>query len=95
MFAVFVGEGFRIAQRAQSDFIKLTVGGLTILMGLQVFFIMADVFRLVPLTGITLPFMAYGGSALICNYLLVAVLLRISHANATERVGGGVIQVDL
>jgi cell division protein FtsW (lipid II flippase) len=95
LFAVFVGEGFRIAQRAQSDFIKLTAGGLTILMGLQVFFIMAGVFRLVPLTGITLPFMAYGGSALICNYLLVAVLLRISHANATERVGGGVIQVDL
>ncbi len=95
LFAIFVGEGFRIAQRAQSDFVKLTAGGLTILMGLQVFFIMGGVFRLVPLTGITLPFMAYGGSALICNYLLVGVLLRISHANATERVGGSVIDVEL
>ena len=95
LFSIFVGEGFRIAQRAQSDFVKLTAGGLTILMGLQVFFIMAGVFRLVPLTGITLPFMAYGGSALICNYLLVGVLLRISHANATERVGGSVIDIEL
>ena len=95
LFAMFVGEGFRIAQRAQSDFVKLTAGGLTTLMGLQVFFIMAGVFRLLPLTGITLPFMAYGGSSLICNYLLVAILLRISHANATDRVGGGVISVAL
>lgn len=95
LFAMFVGEGFRIAQRAQSDFVKLTAGGLTTLMGLQVFFIMAGVFRLLPLTGITLPFMAYGGSSLICNYLLVAILLRISHANATDRVGGGVISVNL
>ena len=95
LFAMFVGEGFRIAQKAQSDFVKLTAGGLAILMGLQVFFIMAGVFRLVPLTGITLPFMAYGGSALICNYLLLGFLLRISHANATERIGGNVIQVTL
>ncbi len=77
-FLLFVGSGLRIAQTARSDFAKLLATGLTILIGFQAFFIMAGVLRLLPLTGITLPFMAYGGSSLVANYLLVAMLLRVS-----------------
>ena len=73
-----VGAGLRIAQRARSDFSRLVATGLTIIVGFQAFFIMAGVLRLLPLTGITLPFVAYGGSSLVANYVLVALLLRIS-----------------
>ena len=52
--------------------------GLTITIGFQAFFIMGGIVRLLPLTGITLPFISYGGSALIANYVLVALLMRIS-----------------
>jgi peptidoglycan glycosyltransferase len=93
LYASFVGEGFRIAQRSHSDFVRLTAMGLTATLGLQAFFIMAGVLRIVPFTGITLPFMAYGGSSLFANYLLVALLLRISHENSVERRGGEVVAV--
>jgi len=94
LFVVFVAEGFRIAQNAHSDFVRLTATGLSSLMGFQAFFIMAGVLRLLPLTGITLPFMAYGGSSLFANYLVVALLLRISDENNLERRGGEVLRVD-
>jgi peptidoglycan glycosyltransferase len=93
LFAGFVGEGFRIAQRATSDFVRLTATGLTALMGFQAFFIMAGVLRLVPFTGITLPFMAYGANSLVANYLIVAVLLRISDEGNTEKRGGEIVAV--
>ena len=93
LFAAFVGEGFRIAQRSHSDFVRLTATGLTAIIGLQAFFIMAGILRIVPFTGITLPFMAYGGSSLFANYLIVALLLRISHENGVEKRGGEVVAV--
>jgi cell division protein FtsW (lipid II flippase) len=77
-FLSLVGAGLRIAQAARSDFAKLTATGLTIIIGFQAFFIIAGVTRLLPLTGITLPFVSYGGSALIANYILIALLMRIS-----------------
>jgi cell division protein FtsW (lipid II flippase) len=95
LFAAFVGEGFRIAQHATSDYVRLLATGLTALMGLQAFFIMAGVLRLVPFTGITLPFVAYGGNSLIANYIVVALLLRISDENNTERKGGEIVAVNL
>jgi cell division protein FtsW (lipid II flippase) len=52
---------------------------LTLILGFQAFFIIGGVVRLLPLTGITLPFVSYGGSALIANYVLIALLMRISH----------------
>lgn len=91
LFAAFVGEGFRIAQKAHSDYVRLAATGLSALMGFQAFFIMAGVLRVLPFTGITLPFMAYGGSSLFANYLIVALLLRISDENAIERRGGEII----
>jgi cell division protein FtsW (lipid II flippase) len=95
LYGSFVGEGLRIAQRATSDFVRLTATGLTALMGFQAFFIMAGVLRLLPFTGITLPFMAYGGNSLIANYLIVAILIRISDENQTERHGGEIVAVHL
>lgn len=93
LFAAFVGEGFRIAQNSHSDFVRLAATGLTATIGLQAFFIMAGVLRIVPFTGITLPFMAYGGSSLFANYLIVALLLRISHENAEEKRGGEIVAI--
>ncbi|MGO8871484.1 MAG: FtsW/RodA/SpoVE family cell cycle protein [Acidimicrobiales bacterium] len=77
-FLLLVGAGLRIAQAARSEFAKLTAVGLTMIIGFQAFFIIGGVVRLLPLTGITLPFVSYGGSALIANYVLIALLMRIS-----------------
>lgn len=77
-FVLLVGAGLRIAQTARSDFSKLVATGLTMLVGFQAFFIMAGVLRILPFTGITLPFVAYGGSSLVANYALIALLMRIS-----------------
>jgi len=78
-FLLMVGAGLRVAQAARSEFAKLTAVGLTMIIGFQAFFIMAGVVRLLPLTGISLPFVSYGGSALVANYVLIALLMRISH----------------
>jgi cell division protein FtsW (lipid II flippase) len=93
LFAAFVGEGFFIAQRATSDYVRLAATGLTALMGFQAFFIMAGVLRVLPFTGITLPFVAYGGSSLFANYVVVALLLRISDENSLDRRGGEIVAV--
>ena len=77
-FVLLVGAGMRIAQTARSEFAKMTAAGLTLILGMQAFFIMAGIVRLLPLTGITLPFIAYGGSSLVANYMLIALLMRIS-----------------
>jgi cell division protein FtsW (lipid II flippase) len=77
-FLLLAGTGLRIAQAARSEFAKLTAVGLTMIIGFQAFFIIGGVVRLLPLTGITLPFVSYGGSALVANYVLIALLMRIS-----------------
>lgn len=77
-FLLLVGAGLRIAQTARSDFAKLMATGLTVVIGFQAFFIMAGVLRILPFTGITLPFVAAGGSSLVANYALIALLMRIS-----------------
>ena len=90
-FTLLIGAGLRIAQTARSDFSKLTATGLTAILGFQAFFIMAGVVRLLPFTGITLPFVAYGGSSLLANYILIAVLMRVSEEGAStvaERASG-------
>ena len=83
-YILLVGAGMRIAQTARSDFSRLMATGLTIIIGFQAFFIMAGVVRLLPLTGITLPFVAYGGSSLLANYILIALLMRISDEGAQK-----------
>jgi cell division protein FtsW (lipid II flippase) len=81
-YVLMVGAGLRVAQAARSDFPRLMAAGLTIIIGFQAFFIMAGVLRLLPFTGITLPFVAYGGSSIVANYVLIALLLRISDEGA-------------
>jgi peptidoglycan glycosyltransferase len=93
LFAAFVGEGFHIAQKATSDYVRLAAAGLAALMGFQAFIIMAGILRILPFTGITLPFVAYGGSSLFANYVIVALLLRISDENSLDRRGGEIVAV--
>ena len=82
-FVLLVGAGLRIAQTARSDFAKLVATGLTVIIGFQAFFIMAGVLRILPFTGITLPFVAAGGSSLVANYVLIALLMRISEEGSS------------
>lgn len=77
-FLLFVGAGFRVAAEAKSTFEKLLAAGLTSLLGFQAFVIIGGVLRVLPLTGVTLPFVSYGGSSLISNYIILALLIRIS-----------------
>jgi cell division protein FtsW (lipid II flippase) len=81
-FLLMVGAGLRIALRADHGFEKLLATGLTLILGLQSFIIIGGITRVVPLTGITLPFVSYGGSSLVANYMLCALLLRISDDEA-------------
>jgi cell division protein FtsW (lipid II flippase) len=91
VFVLMVGSGLRVAQTARSDFSRLLATGLTLLVGFQAFFVMAGILRLLPFTGITLPFVAYGGSSLLANYALIAILMRVSDEGAptdAERSSG-------
>jgi cell division protein FtsW (lipid II flippase) len=78
-FVLLVARGFKIAVTARDEFSTLLAVGLTVIVGLQTFIIIGGLTRLVPLTGITLPFVSYGGSSLLANYVIIALLLRISH----------------
>jgi peptidoglycan glycosyltransferase len=81
-----VGAGLRIAINAEPDFDTLLAVGLTTLLGVQSFIIIAGVIQLLPLTGVTLPFVSYGGSSLVANYILLALLMRISDDNVSRQV---------
>lgn len=81
-YLLMVGVGLRIAIRSEQPFEQLLAAGLTTILGVQTFIIVGGVTRLVPLTGITLPFVSYGGSSLVANYVLLALLLRISDDTA-------------
>lgn len=83
-FMLLTAVGFRIALRSRDDFGQLLAAGLTAIFGLQTFIILAGVTRLLPLTGITLPFMSYGGSSLLANFVLMALLLRVAHQATAE-----------
>lgn len=82
LYALVISVGLGIAFRSRDTFRKLLAAGLSFVLGVQTFLIIGGVLRLVPLTGITLPFMSYGGSALVGNLVLIALLLRISHEEA-------------
>ena len=84
-YLLMVGAGLRVAIRCDRPFEKLLATGLSLILGVQTFVIVGGVTRIIPLTGITLPFVSYGGSSLIANYVLLALLLRISHDTETPR----------
>lgn len=78
LFAVLMLRGFRAALRARSPFARLLGAGLSALIGLQAWVIMAGNARLIPLTGITLPFLSYGGSSLLTSLVALGLLAQIS-----------------
>jgi len=80
LYMVFVSRGIRIGIAGQDDFGKLLATGLSFTIALQVFIMVGGVTRIIPLTGLTTPFLAAGGSSLVANWLIVALLLRISDA---------------
>ena len=86
-----VFRGLRVAILARDDFSAMLAVGLTVSLGLQTLIITAGIVKLIPLTGITFPFVSYGGSSLLASFIIIGLLLAISHrsAVAAERDGRG------
>jgi cell division protein FtsW (lipid II flippase) len=88
-YLLFVYRGFKTAMLASDGFSKLLVTGLTAVLALQVFVIVGGVTRVIPLTGVTLPFVSYGGSSIVANMVLLALLLIVSDRTRSERIRRG------
>ena len=78
LFGLLVQRGLRAAIAVKDPFAKLLAGGLAFVLALQVFIIVGGVTRLIPLTGITTPFLSQGGSSLVASWALIGMLMRIS-----------------
>ena len=78
LYLLLVARGFRIGFAGHDDFGRLLAVGLSFVIGLQVFIVIGGVTRVIPLTGLTTPFLAAGGSSLVANWIIVALLLRLS-----------------
>jgi cell division protein FtsW (lipid II flippase) len=85
VFMLFVVRGMRVALHADDGFSKLLAAGLTFGFALQTFIIVGGVLRVIPLTGITLPFVSYGGSSVIANFILLALLMLVSNRASAFR----------
>ena len=85
LYLLFVYRGMLIALRAPTPFLQLLAAGLSFIVAFQTLVIVGGNARLIPLTGITLPFVAYGGSSLVTNWMLVALLIRVSDLSARVR----------
>jgi cell division protein FtsW (lipid II flippase) len=79
VYLLVLWRGFKTAMLARDSFSTLMVAGLTSMLGLQVFVIVGGVTRVIPLTGVTLPFVSYGGSSIIANFVLLALILLVSN----------------
>ncbi|MQY05157.1 FtsW/RodA/SpoVE family cell cycle protein [Actinomadura macrotermitis] len=79
VYALIVQRGMKTAVAARDPFLKLFAGGVSFVLALQVFVIVGGVTRMIPLTGLTTPFLSQGGSSLMANWILIAILVRMSH----------------
>ena len=86
VYLLFVERGFKAAMLSRDSFSKLLATGLTAVFALQVFVIVGGVTRVIPLTGVTLPFVSYGGSSIVANFVLLALLLMVSDRARREAV---------
>jgi cell division protein FtsW (lipid II flippase) len=92
VYLLFAYRGFKTAELASDGFSKLLAAGLTSVFALQVFVIVGGVTRVIPLTGVTLPFVSYGGSSIVANMVLLALLLVVSaHAREERARRGGLV----
>ena len=87
IYLLVVERGFKTALLATDSFSKLLATGLTAVFALQVFVIVGGVTKLVPLTGVTLPFVSYGGSSIVANFILLALLLLVSERARADAKG--------
>ncbi len=94
VYLLFAARGFKVALLANDGFSKLLATGLTAVFAIQAFVIIGGVTRVIPLTGVTLPFVSYGGSSILANFVLLALLLLISdraRREARERQEGSLL----
>jgi len=87
IYLLIIYRGFRIAIEASDEFNQLLAAGLTSIFAIQTLIIVAGNMKFLPLTSIPLPFLSYGGSSIIANFIIIGILLRISYNTAMEREG--------
>jgi len=87
IYLLIIYRGYRIAIQARDTFNQLLAAGLTSIFAIQTLIIAAGNMKFLPLTGIPLPFLSYGGSSILANYIIIGILLRLSHNTARERDG--------
>jgi len=88
LYLLLTYRGLRLSLSASDGFGKLLASGLTTVFGLQTLVIIGGVTKAIPLTGVTLPFMSYGGSSILSNFILLGLLLAVSQKTAAGGESG-------
>src|SRR5690625_5433422 len=89
LYLIFTIRGLQAAVKVRDAFGKLLAGGLAFVIALQCFIVVGGITRVIPLTGLTMPFLAYGGSSLLANWMILALFLRISNSARETKAAVG------